>query len=165
MIAIDFGTGDMWMASSLVMIRLRSISMPGTLRGRRPGGDDDLLRFDHLRRRPSVVTSTLPPPSSRPLPVMRSILCFLNRKSMPPVRPLTILSLRAWTAAMSMEMAPGGSTSPHSFDSWAILSAWACSSSALVGMQPQFRQVPPSTGARSMQAVRRPSWAARMAAT
>src|SRR5262245_34051002 len=32
-------------------------------------------------------------------------------------------------------------------------------------MQPQFRQVPPSTGARSTTAVRRPTCAARMAAT
>ena len=43
MIAIDFGISFRWIASSLVMIRLRSISMPGTLRGCRAGGDDDLL--------------------------------------------------------------------------------------------------------------------------
>ena len=36
MIAIDFGTSFRWIASSLVMIRLRSISMPGTLRGAEP---------------------------------------------------------------------------------------------------------------------------------
>ena len=36
MIAIDFGTSRQVIASSLVMIRLRSISMPGTLRGGEP---------------------------------------------------------------------------------------------------------------------------------
>ena len=36
MITIDLGISFMWMASSLVMIRLRSISMPGTLRGCEP---------------------------------------------------------------------------------------------------------------------------------
>ena len=36
MIAIDFGTSLRWIASSLVMMRLRSISMPGTLRGAEP---------------------------------------------------------------------------------------------------------------------------------
>ena len=35
-IAIDFGTSRRWIASSLVMMRLRSISMPGTLRGADP---------------------------------------------------------------------------------------------------------------------------------
>ena len=49
--------------------------------------------------------STLPLPASRPLPLIQSILFFLNRNSTPPVRPLTILSLRACTCAMSMPMA------------------------------------------------------------
>ncbi len=44
---------------------------------------------------------------------------------------------------MSMPTAASPSVRPHSFQSWATFSAWACSSSALVGMQPQFRQVPP----------------------
>ena len=54
---------------------------------------------------------------------------------------------------------------PHSFQFCAIFSACACSSSAFVGMHPQLRQVPPSTGARSTTAVFNPSCAARMAAT
>ncbi len=40
----------------------------------------------------------------------------------------------------------------------------ALRSSALVGMQPQFRQTPPNW-AFSTRAVRKPSWLARMAAT
>src|SRR5258708_6824041 len=43
--------------------------------------------------------------------------------------------------------------------------ACACSSSALVGMQPHSRQVPPSAFCFSTTAVLRPSCAARMAAT
>ena len=43
MIAIDLGISFRPIASSLVMMRLRSSSMPGTLRGLRAGGDDDFL--------------------------------------------------------------------------------------------------------------------------
>ena len=86
-------------------MRLRSISMPGTLRGCEPVAT--MISF--LTRRASAcrpsVTSTLPLPASRPAPLIQSILFFLNRNSMPPVRPLTILSLRAWTWFMSMPMA------------------------------------------------------------
>src|SRR6187399_3320269 len=54
---------------------------------------------------------------------------------------------------------------PHSFAFCTILSAWACSSSALVGMHPQIRQVPPSAFWRSITATFFPSCEARMAAT
>ena len=40
---IDFGISFRWIASSLVMIRLRSISMPGHAARLRAGRDDDLL--------------------------------------------------------------------------------------------------------------------------
>ena len=49
-IAIDFGTSLRPIASSLVMIRLRSIAMPGHAARRRAGGDDDLpARAQRLR--------------------------------------------------------------------------------------------------------------------
>ena len=54
---------------------------------------------------------------------------------------------------------------PHSFADCATFSACACSSSALVGMQPQIRQVPPSVFCFSTTATLRPSCAARIAAT
>src|SRR5688572_10056303 len=66
---------------------------------------------------------------------------------------------------MSRPIAASPIVSPHSFQSCATLRACACSRSALVGMQPQLRHVPPRTGARSTTAVLRPSCAARMAAT
>ena len=46
MIAIDFGTAARWIASSLVMMRLRSISMPGTLRAVDPVATTISLRLD-----------------------------------------------------------------------------------------------------------------------
>jgi hypothetical protein len=79
MIAIDFGTVAMWIASSLVMIRLRSISMPGTLRAVDPVATTISLPSTICGAAPSAVTSTLPPPRRRPVPAMRSILFFLNR--------------------------------------------------------------------------------------
>ena len=51
MIAIDFGTCAMWIASSLVMMRLRSISMPGTLRAVDPVATTISLPSHDLRRR------------------------------------------------------------------------------------------------------------------
>ena len=85
---------------------------------------------------------------------------------MPPVRPAIILSLRACTAGMSIDTAaPSMPVRPHSFAACAIFSACACSSNALVGMQPQIRQVPPSVFCFSTTATLRPNCAARMAAT
>ena len=69
---------------------------------RRPGGDDDLARPSSVARRRRRSTSTRPPPASRPVPLIQSILFFLKRNSTPLVRPVTILSLRACTRAMSM---------------------------------------------------------------
>ena len=83
------------------MIRLRSISMPGTLRGCEPVATMISFCAASVCLSPSVI-STLPLPASRPVPLIQSILFFLNRNSTPPVRPLTILSLRAWTWSMSM---------------------------------------------------------------
>ena len=66
---------------------------------------------------------------------------------------------------MSIAGAPKGSITPHSLAPLITLNAWACSSSALVGMQPHSRHVPPSAGCRSTTATRWPSCAALIAAT
>ncbi len=155
-ITIDFGTSLKPIASSLVMMRLRSISMPGTLRGWEPVATTISRVAESICVCPSVI-STLPLPARRPLPLIQSILFLRNRSSIPPVRPFTILSLRACTWPMSRPMAASPIVRPQSFQSWATLSACACSSSALVGMHPQLRQVPPRVGARSTTAVLRPS--------
>ena len=82
MIAIDFGTSRRWIASSLVMMRLRSISMPGTLRGADPVATMISLRARSVCFSPSN-TSTPPLPASRAVPLIQSILFFLNRNSTP----------------------------------------------------------------------------------
>src|SRR5262245_16065495 len=66
---------------------------------------------------------------------------------------------------MSIAGAPGGITTPHSLARCTIFNACACSSSALVGMHPQIRHVPPSAFCFSTTATFRPSCDARIAAT
>ena len=132
--------------------------MPGTLRGAEPVATMISFVAVSVCLPPSCsVTSTRLPPVSRAVPLIQSILFFLNSISMPPVRPAIILSLRACTAAMSMRhRAPSMPVRPHSFAACAIFSACACSSSALVGMQPQMRQVPPSAFCFSTTATFKP---------
>ena len=144
--------------------------MPGTLRGVEPVATMISFVADSACLPPSCLSVDLdgsrPPPVRRAVPLIQSILFFLNSISMPPVRPEIILSLRACTAGMSIETAaPSMPVSPHSFADCATFSACACSSSALVGIQPQIRQVPPSVFCFSTTATLRPSCAARMAAT
>ena len=88
-------------ASSLVMMRLRSISMPGTLRGVEPVATMISLRARSVCVSPSK-TSTPPLPVSRAVPLIQSILFFLNRNSTPLVRPRDDPVLARCTCAMSM---------------------------------------------------------------
>ncbi|MNC20171.1 hypothetical protein D3C75_681140 [compost metagenome] len=118
----------------------------------------------------SAVTSTCLPASSLPWPSTRVTPLALNRPAMPPVRFFTMVALRSIIAGTSM-------LTPLTAMPWMpklSLASWyfqELSSSALDGMQPTFRQVPPRATLPSlplyfsMQAVFRPSWAARMAAT
>ena len=85
--------------------------MPGTLRGCEPVATT--ISFARV----SVCVcphgdSTLPLPASRPVPLIQSILFFLKRNSMPPVSPLTILSLRACTCVMSIARPPAEREAP-----------------------------------------------------
>ena len=88
---------------------------------------------------------------------------------MPPVSLSTTPALRA-SIFSRLTLAPATSM-PCSWASWVIISNFSLESSmALLGMQPTFRQVPPSEALpprskASTQAVLRPSCAARMAAT
>ncbi len=96
MITMLFGTSRRPMASSLVMMRLRSISMPGTPRGVDPVATMISLRARSVCCSPSN-TSTPPLPVSRAVPLIQSILFFLNRNSTPLVRPVTTRSFRVCT--------------------------------------------------------------------
>ena len=111
---------------------------------------------------PSI--STVPGPVSLAWPSMWVTSFFSRRPATPLVRSPTTLSLCAIMAGRS-------SSTPEILTPWRArcVLAWMYSSevwsSAFDGMQPTLRQVPPRVGMRSTQAVFRPSWAARMAAT
>ena len=110
------------------------------------GGDDDLARG----QRPGVWRPSPRPgraPARRPVPLIQSILFFLKRNSTPFVQAGDDRVLaRVHAGHVDGGLAPAPNVMPHSAACCASLSACACSSSALVGMQPQLRQVPPSTG-------------------
>jgi hypothetical protein len=83
---------------------------------------------------------------------------------MPPVSWPTILFLRAIIVGRSSSTP--WTLMPCSAMWWRAASRRSLDSSrALLGMQPTLRQVPPSDPSFSTQAVRIPSWAARIAAT
>ena len=112
---------------------------------------------------PGCAANSLPWPASAVTP--------LPSKSppMPAVSLATTPSLCAIIAGMSRVNGP---VPMPSVSSPSCASTYLCeaSSSALDGMQPQFRHVPPSVGVPSlvtdlsMHAVRMPNWAARIAA-
>ena len=116
-----------------------------------------------IRSPPSPVTATLPAAAIRPLPRTRSILFFLNRKSMPLTLPDTISALAAISLATSIETLPVLMPKPAKPVCASSYMCEACRS-ALDGMQPTFVQVPPSVFSFSTQATVMPSCAARIAA-
>ena len=148
------------------MIRLRSIVDAGHAARLRAGGDDDLLASRSSVCLSPSVTSTVPLPASRAGALDPVDLVLLEQELDAAGEALDDLVLaRLDLGHVDADRRPRRCVRPHSFQFCAIFSACACSSSALVGMQPQFRQVPPSAGARSTTAVFSPSCAARMAAT
>ena len=112
---------------------------------------------------PSLVTDSLPLPASLASPGMTVILCFFIRKLTPSDSCLDTARLRATILAMSnlkLSAREAELAQPvHQVPDFGLER-----SSALVGMQPQFRQMPPMRS-RSTTAVFRPSWAQRMAQT
>ena len=156
--------GTCGMASAPVesTTRFWSTSTPGTREGSEPVAITMFL-VSSVRSDPSsALTVTLPGPSMRPSPWTHSALFFLNRNSMPLVSAVTLspFCLCIWSRSSS------GSTLMPSEAKPVLASAnssEACSS-ALDGMQPTFRQVPPSVPRFSTQATLSPSWPARMAA-
>ena len=109
--ATALGTSLKWIASSLVMIRLRSMVMPAALRRTDPVVTMISLRVHSVCLSPSKrsTVETRPPPADPPLagisraaPLIHSILFFLNRNSIPLASPSTMRFLRAWNWARSM---------------------------------------------------------------
>ncbi len=171
-----FGTSASDSAPTLSQTSRLSIGAKGSVRGREPVATMTCAAASRCVSSllpgpgPTAICQASPSrPTKRPKPWIQSILFLRNRNSMPRVIFCTIDVLRACIRPISMR------TSAHSIPC-AAYSLPACSkasleaSSALDGMQPTFRQVPPSTGLSSslrqpsMQATCMPSCAARMAA-
>src|SRR6185503_15275163 len=112
----------------------------------------------------SLPTVNLPFPARLASPFSQSILFFLNRYSTPAVLACTTLSL--WPP-----MVFRSSETPDTFTPSAPICLLTSSyrsdanSSALDGIQPTLRHVPPRLARFSTQAVFRPSCAQRIAQT
>src|SRR4051812_1006691 len=155
MIRIDFGCFGSDIASLYEMIVLPSNSEPGKGRGRTPVAItiDSAVTF-------SLPTCTVFGATTLATPNFDWTLYFLNRPSIP------LLSLEATARLLEIICA-------KSHELWPVkpkVLPWFCTistrcalvSNALVGMQPQFRQMPPSLS-RSTQRTRLPSCPARIA--
>ena len=155
------GTSPIASAWSLLMTRLPSSSTPGRLLAYDPVATMK-CPASSVRFPDSPVTVSFCAESKAPLPVMVSILFFFIRNWRPLCSWSTIFCLRAIAVGQSSSTpATLTPTSAPLRASWYTSAVW---SSALVGMQPWCRQVPPSLS-RSTRATLIPSWAARMAAT
>ncbi len=109
-------------------------------------------------------TATRPAARMRASPFSQATLFFLNRNSTPRTLALTTSALRACMRARS-SLIPS-TTMPCSAQACWVAEKFSLEcSSALLGMQPMLRQVPPRVARFSAQATFRPSWAARMAQT
>ncbi len=144
-------------------MRLLSTSTPGSGEGSEPVAMMMSLAVRLLLLPSAAVTSTLPGPSMRPQPFTQSTLFLRKRNSTPLVSAVTLSAfcfIICARSSLGLTWMPRLANSPPAAASY---SSDACSS-ALDGMQPTFRQVPPRVSRPSTQATFRPSWPARMAA-
>ncbi len=159
-------------APSFERMLVSSNGAPGSWRALEPVATITCLAVIVSSAAPATLISYAPslPATNEPRPWKKVTLFFLNRYCMPSLFCFTTVSLRPIILATSIfrsfiEM-------PWSAKPWPACSKCSLDcSSALDGMQPTFRQVPPRAGPcplpffhSSMQAVFRPSCAARMAA-
>jgi len=140
-----------------------SMVMPGRLIGTEPVAIRMFLVSIVVGAPLSGVTSTRPAAGMEPVPRKVVILFFLNRNSMPPTLAVTVSSL---CVSICLRFSFGATSIPNWENWWPASSnsSEACSS-ALEGMQPMLRQVPPKVGHFSTTATFMPSCAARIAAT
>src|SRR5262249_37882560 len=157
------GTLSRAMAASDETIRCSSMSMPFSRAMSDPVAITIFLVVSVLSV-PLPFTSILPGATMRPVPCTASTLFFLSRNSTPLTLPSTpeslnfIMAFRSSCGGVTMipmvpKLCPASS---NSSEGW---------SSALEGMRPTLRQVPPYVARFSTTAVFKPSWAARMAQT
>ena len=144
---------------SEVTIRSPSGSKPGMLRGTEP--------VEMITARPRRVcpsTSTAPSAVSRPCPATTVTLRRLSRVDRPPTSLSTTPVVRCSTRDQSGRKPPSPCGMMPKSAAWlAVRYTSAVCSSALAGMQPRFRQVPP-TVSRSTMAIFSPAEAPYSAA-
>ena len=136
--------------------------MPGSCRARAPVARMMCGEVSVATGLPSFSTASVPLPASLPLP-SNTVILFLRIRCATPADNCFATARERFTTLARSNVASTGAN-PYS-GKWC--SRWLISelrSSALVGMQPQFRQMPPRCS-RSTTAVFRPSCAARIAAT
>ena len=156
-----FGTSGSSRAPVEETIFCSSISMPGSGVTSEPVAMTMALDAVMV---PTPSTSTVFGAVMRPAPFSQAILFFLNRNSMPPVFSLTTLSL--WDSMPGRSSSTPPTLMPNLARPCLASSYFSdAASSALEGMQPTFRQVPPSALRFSTQATLKPSCAARIAQT
>ena len=166
-----FGTAVIASAPALSSTRRLSNGAPGSARGTEPVATITFFAAIFAGAAPSTSTAQPSParPAKRPRPWKNAILFFFMSHRMPSLLCETTLSLRAIIRGTSID-SPCTSIPccANACPAW-----WKCSddcSSAFDGMQPTFVQVPPGAGfpsgrvPSSMQAVEKPSCAARIAA-
>ncbi len=122
--------------------------MPGIARGADPA-QMITARPDSVCVPPSsAVTATAPSAVSRPQPITTLTLRRLSRPDSPLCRLPTMPALRLFAAGQSGSgVTPPGSFTPCSPAWLTVRNTSAACSSALAGMQPRCRQVPPTLSA------------------
>jgi hypothetical protein len=154
MITADDGSSLNHNAWSLVITR-PEISRPG-----RSLGVEPVATTTSVASRVRPATSTLGPGRSVAEPWTTSTFRAFIR----PVTPRTSLSTTLFSKACTcVQSGSPDALMPHSSERLTASITAADCSSALVGMQPRSRQVPPSRSSRSTMATRLPSCAARRA--
>ena len=159
-----FGTASSASAPVDETMRFSSISMPLSRATSEPVAITMFFVSTVCVLPSAPFTSILPGAVMRPWPMKASILFFLSRNATPLTLPATPSSLNFIIAGRSSFGA--GTLMPMPAKPWPASSnrCEACSS-ALDGMQPTLRHVPPKVASFSTTATFMPSCAARIAQT
>ena len=121
------------------------------------------IRYSEVKVLPSTLTVWAS--TREPAPFITVTLLPLSSAPTPPVSCLTTAFFRAWSFSMETETAAGSTPSmPNSAAFFTSENTWTDLTSALVGMQPTLRQVPPRCSF-STRTVFFPACAALIAAT
>ena len=121
-----------------------------------------MLEASSVRSPSAVATATCVASTRRALPITSSTPWFLSRPATPPVSLATMPAFHS-TSLVTSSFTPSA-VMPMA-EAWPILCIrLPAAISALDGMQPTFRQVPP-TNSFSTTTTCWPSWARRMAQT